>query len=51
MFSNIIDGFILLHFNCDSEVPAVGTGYTNNIYIIAVSLILDIVDLPEDPRL
>ena len=25
---NIIGGFILLHFNCDSEVPAVGTGYT-----------------------
>ena len=23
VFSNIIGGFILLHFNCDSEVPAV----------------------------
>ena len=31
VFSNIIGGFILLHFNCDSEVPAEGTGYTSNI--------------------
>ena len=29
VFSNIIGGFILLHFNCDSEVPAEGTGYTS----------------------
>ena len=29
VFSNIIGGFILLHFNCDNEVPAVGTGYTS----------------------
>ena len=29
--SNIIGGFILLHFNCDSEVPAVGTGYASII--------------------
>ena len=27
-YKNIISGFILLHFNCDSEVPAVGTGYS-----------------------
>ena len=36
MFSNIICGFILLHFNCDSEVPVVGTGYTsvgNKLYL------------------
>ena len=31
MFSNITVGFILLDFNCDSEVPALGTGYTNNL--------------------
>ena len=31
VFSNMIGGFILLHFNCDSEVPAEGTGYTSNI--------------------
>ena len=31
VFSNIIGGFILLHFNCDSEVPAEGTGYTSTI--------------------
>ena len=30
VFSNIIGGFILLHYNCDSEVPAEGTGYTSN---------------------
>ena len=30
MFSNIIDGFIFLQINCDSKVPAVGTGYTSN---------------------
>ena len=30
VFSNIIGGFILLHFNCDSEVPAEGTGYTSS---------------------
>ena len=24
VFSNIIGGFILLHFNCTNEVPAVG---------------------------
>ena len=29
MFSNIIGGFILLHFNDHSEVPAVGTAYTS----------------------
>ena len=39
VFSNIIGGFILLHFNCDSEVPAEGTGYTNyssSIYILYI---------------
>ena len=30
VFSNIIGGFKLLQFNCDSEVPAEGTGYTSN---------------------
>ena len=30
MFSNIIGGFIRLYFNCDSDDPAVGTGYTSN---------------------
>ena len=29
VFSNIIGGLILLHFNCDSKVPAEGTGYTS----------------------
>ena len=38
VFSNIIGGFILLHFNCDSEVPAEGTGYTS--YLIIVSTML-----------
>ena len=33
VFSNIIGGFILLHSNCDSEVPAEGTGYTSNTII------------------
>ena len=28
MFTNLIDRFILLHFNCASEVSAVGTGNT-----------------------
>ena len=35
VFSNIISGFILLHFNCDSEVPAEGTGYTSNVYKVS----------------
>ena len=26
VFSNIIGGFILLHFNCDSVIPAEGRG-------------------------
>ena len=30
VFSNIIGGFILLHFNFDSEVPAEVTGYTSS---------------------
>ena len=30
MFSNIIGEFIRLHFNCDSDDPAVSTGYTSN---------------------
>ena len=29
VLSNILGGCIRLHFNCDSEVPAVGTGYTS----------------------
>ena len=29
LFSNKIGGWILLHFNCSSEVLAVGTGYTS----------------------
>ena len=33
VFSNIIGGFILLHFDCDSEVPTVGKGYTISIII------------------
>ena len=33
VISNMLGGFLLLHFNCDSEVPAEGTGYTSyNIY-------------------
>ena len=28
VISNILGGCIRLHLNCDSEVPAVGTGYT-----------------------
>ena len=39
VFSNIIGGFILLHFNCDSEVPAEGTGYT--------SIDIFLIELPE----
>ena len=37
VFSNIIGGFIILHFNCDSKVPAVGTAVTlvTNILIIS----------------
>ena len=27
--NTLIGGFILLHFNCDSEVTAVRTGYTS----------------------
>ena len=29
VISNILGGCILLHFNCDSKVPAEGTGYTS----------------------
>ena len=29
-YENIMGGFILLHFNCDIEVPVVGTGNTNS---------------------
>ena len=38
VFSNIIGGFILLHFNCDSEVPAEGTGYTSTWIITPIDL-------------
>ena len=38
VFSNIIGGFILLHFNCESEVPAEGTGYTS-IHVILIKSI------------
>ena len=31
VISNILGGCLLLHFNCDSEVPAEGTGYTSII--------------------
>ena len=34
-YENIIGGFILLHFNCASEVPAVDTVYTS-IMILSV---------------
>ena len=32
MFSNVICECILFDSNCDIEVPAVGTGYTNYYY-------------------
>ena len=31
VLSNILGGCIRLHFNCDSEVPALGTGYTSKL--------------------
>ena len=34
VFSNIIGGFILLHFNLDSEVPAEVTGYNSSTVVI-----------------
>ena len=39
VFSNIIGGFILLHFNCDNEVPAEGTGYTSSSIISSDSIL------------
>ena len=34
VISNILGGCILLHFNCDSEVPAEGTGYTSYYILV-----------------
>ncbi len=34
MLCVLLGGCIRLHFNCDSEVPAVGTGSTISNYII-----------------
>ena len=31
MLCVLLGGCIRLHFNCDSEVPAVGTGSTSNV--------------------
>ena len=41
-YLNIIGGFILLHFNCDSEVPAEGTGYTSNLITECVSVCVSV---------
>ena len=39
MLCVLLGGCIRLHFNCDSEVPAVGTGSTSNI-ILLISFII-----------
>ena len=38
---NIIGGFILLHFNCDSEVPAVGTGCSRKLRKLNASALIN----------